>query len=324
MFIPTTRIDRLLLRTLTVAALLLLPGSVASASPAKAPASAAGASPRFLAFLKSHPDFAEHLRSQRYEKAGELLDLWAAHQPADPEIPLARTHLLLAQGRLDEAWERARRYRGPEPADVFYAVGSFARQSVVQDKAMSPDRRAAVIDLGLVSLAMAIGARRDLVEAYTDRSLLLQERAKLTPDPEARQNLINEAERLRRQALEIQAKAREAKRIEEDIAGGKTLRPGGEVTRPEKVSGDLPLYTERAREERLSGVVLLELIIDKQGGVAEARVVRGMPEGLDRSALKALRDWRFQPATRKGKPVQVLVTCKVKFTPPDAVEVELE
>jgi TonB family protein len=171
---------------------------------------------------------------------------------------------------------------------------------------------------------MATVARRDLVEAYVDRSLLLQEKAKLTPDPEVRQGLLHEAERLRQQALEIQARVREEKRLAEEIASGKTLRPGGEVSRPEKISGDLPVFTERASEEGLSGVVLVELIVDEQGGVAGARVLQGMPEGLDRSTVKALREWRFDPARRKGKPVKVLVNAKVKFTPPDQVEVELE
>jgi TonB family protein len=225
---------------------------------------------------------------------------------------------------MQETAELARGHRGPEAADLLYAVGSSARQSALQDASLTPERRAEVIEVGLLSLSMAIVARRDLAEAYTDRSLLLQESAKLTPDPEARQGLLNEAERLRQQAAGIQASAREAKRLEADIAAGRTLRPGGEVTRPEKLSGDLPVYTERAREERLSGVVLVELVVDEQGAVAEARVLKGMPEGLDRSCLKALREWKFEPATRKGKPVRVLLNAKVKFTPPDQVEVELE
>lgn len=283
-----------------------------------------GASPRFLRFLENNPEFAEHLRSRRYQEAGELLDLWAAQQPADPEIPLARTHLLLAQSRLEEAWEEARSYRGPEPADILHAVGSSARQKVLQDMVMAPERRAVVIELGLQALSMALAARGDLVGALSDKSWLLLEKAKLTTDPEARQDLVDEAMQIRRQAFEIQARAQEAKRIEEGIAAGGTLRVGGDVTRPEKVAGDLPVFTELGRKARVDGVVILELVIDEQGSVAGGRVIKGLPMGLDKNALVALKDWKFKPALREGKPVQVVATFKVTFTPPAGVEVEME
>lgn len=283
-----------------------------------------GASPRFRRFLENNPEFAEHLRSRRYQEAGELLDLWAAQQPADPEIPFARTHLLLAQGRLEEALEEARSYRGPEPADLLYSVGSFARQKALYDRVMAPEARAAMIELGLQALTLAMAARGDLAAAFAEKSGLLLEKAKLTPDPETRQELIDEAEQLRRQAFEIQARAREAKRVEEGVAAGRTLRVGRDVTRPEKVSGDLPVYTELGRKARVEGVVILEVVIDEQGGVAGARVIKGLPMGLDRAALEAVQTWKFKPATRDGKPVQVVATFKVTFTPPAGVEVEME
>jgi TonB family protein len=280
-------------------------------------------SPLFLRFLERNPDFAGHLTSQRYQEAAELLDRWGAERPADSEISLARTHLLLRQGRLDEAWEEARSYRGPEPFEVLYAVGSYARQRAIHDMVMTPERRTEVIELGLQALTMALAAKRDFVGALFEKSSLLREKAKLTPDPEERQLVVDEADELQREALEIQARAREAK-SGRGSAGGESLRVGGDVKRPEKLSGNLPVYTELGRKAGVSGAVIIEAVIDEQGDVAEATVVKGLPMGLDKAALDAIEGWKFKPATREGKPVQVLYTVTVRFTPPSGVDVEME
>lgn len=93
-------------------------------------------------------------------------------------------------------------------------------------------------------------------------------------------------------------------------------RVGGEVTRPEKISGDEPVYTEMARKARIMGVVILEAVIDEQGGVTDARVLKGLPMGLDRQALETVKTWKFKPATRAGRPVPVyyLVTMNFRLT----------
>lgn len=92
------------------------------------------------------------------------------------------------------------------------------------------------------------------------------------------------------------------------------LRVGGNVARPEKISAPPPAYTEPARKARLQGVVIVEAIIDTQGNVADARILRGMPLGLDRAALDAVEKWKFKPATTlEGKPVKVYYTLTVDF-----------
>ncbi|HEX5715345.1 MAG TPA: energy transducer TonB, partial [Thermoanaerobaculia bacterium] len=67
----------------------------------------------------------------------------------------------------------------------------------------------------------------------------------------------------------------------------------GEVTRPEKVSGDPPGYTELARRARVTGVVIIEAIIDEQGNVTGTRVLKGLPMGLDQTAAEAVETWKF-------------------------------
>jgi TonB family protein len=98
------------------------------------------------------------------------------------------------------------------------------------------------------------------------------------------------------------------------------LRVGGDVTKPIKVGGPPPVYTEMARKARLQGVVILEAIIDRDGCISNAQILKGMPMGLDQSALDAMKQWAFAPATLYGHPVKVFYTLTVNFTvelPPD-------
>lgn len=97
-------------------------------------------------------------------------------------------------------------------------------------------------------------------------------------------------------------------------AGAEPFRIGGEVTKPTKLGGPEPVYTEMARKARLQGVVILEAIIDRDGCVTRPHVLKGMPMGLERSALSALSRWAFAPATLHGHPVKVFYTLTVNFS----------
>lgn len=90
-------------------------------------------------------------------------------------------------------------------------------------------------------------------------------------------------------------------------------RVGGEVTAPIKIAGAAPVYTELARRAHISGAVIVEAIIDEQGNVTNPRVLRGLPMGLDRSAVETIQTWKFTPARLKGKPVKVYYVLTVNF-----------
>jgi protein TonB len=91
------------------------------------------------------------------------------------------------------------------------------------------------------------------------------------------------------------------------------LRVGGDVSRPEIISQVKPVYTELARRARVTGTVIVEAIIDQQGNVTNARVLKGLPMGLDRAAVEAVQKWRFKPALLAGKPVKVYYVLTVNF-----------
>ena len=91
------------------------------------------------------------------------------------------------------------------------------------------------------------------------------------------------------------------------------LRIGGEISRPEKIGGPAPVYTEEARKGKIHGVVIVESIIDTEGCVRQVKVLQGLPEGLSEAAVDAIRLWVFSPARQQDKPVTVFYTITVNF-----------
>lgn len=90
--------------------------------------------------------------------------------------------------------------------------------------------------------------------------------------------------------------------------------PGrGGVTVPVALYKPEPEYTDEARKVRMQGVVTLWAVVNEQGGVEQVRVYRGLGFGLDERAITAVRTWRFQPATKDGRPIAVQVYVDVDF-----------
>ena len=83
------------------------------------------------------------------------------------------------------------------------------------------------------------------------------------------------------------------------------------ISRPQLISSVAIQYPELARIARVTGVVIVETIIDEQGNIESARVLQGLPMGLDRAAVEAVRQWKFKPAMRNGTPVKVYFTLTV-------------
>lgn len=93
----------------------------------------------------------------------------------------------------------------------------------------------------------------------------------------------------------------------------KALFVRGEVQHPRKIKADPPMYTEVARQEGLQGIVILQALISEQGVVEDVEVIRGLPLGLTETAIEALRQWTFEPATLDGKPVAVFYNLTFNF-----------
>jgi len=72
-------------------------------------------------------------------------------------------------------------------------------------------------------------------------------------------------------------------------------------------------YTEIARLARIEGTVVIEAIIDKEGDVIDAKIIRNLGGGLGESALIAVRTTKFNPGIQRGKSVIVKIMIPIKF-----------
>jgi protein TonB len=95
--------------------------------------------------------------------------------------------------------------------------------------------------------------------------------------------------------------------------GGGVFKVGGGISAPEPVSTPDPEYTEQARIAKTQGTCILWLIVDDQGRPRDIRVVRGLGMGLDAKAIEAVKQWKFQPAMKDGRPVNVQISVEVGF-----------
>jgi TonB family protein len=74
-----------------------------------------------------------------------------------------------------------------------------------------------------------------------------------------------------------------------------------------------PVYTEEARNLKLEGEVLLEVMFGGNGTLHVNRVVRGLGHGLDEAAIAAANKMRFKPALSNGQPVDSTAVVHVMF-----------
>ncbi len=89
------------------------------------------------------------------------------------------------------------------------------------------------------------------------------------------------------------------------------LRPGD--TPPKTINNVNAEFSDEARRGGFEGVVLVSLIVNEQGLPVDLRLVRTAGHGLDEKALDSVRQYRFEPAMRDGKPVAVRIRVEISF-----------
>lgn len=82
---------------------------------------------------------------------------------------------------------------------------------------------------------------------------------------------------------------------------------------PVPISQPTPVYPEMARKAGIEGMVILHVLVDKQGRVRDVRLIKGIGAGLDESAIESVRQSRWTPAIQNTKPVAVWVSYPVRF-----------
>ena len=90
--------------------------------------------------------------------------------------------------------------------------------------------------------------------------------------------------------------------------------PGrGGVSVPEVIYNPEPAFSEEARKSKTQGIVLLMIVVGKDGKPYNIRVRQSLGMGLDEKAIEAVGRWRFRPATLNGQPVATQIAVEVNF-----------
>jgi TonB family protein len=99
----------------------------------------------------------------------------------------------------------------------------------------------------------------------------------------------------------------------QDGSEGGAPKGGSFVQHPILISQVPPVYPVSARAHGIEGVVVIRVLIDKDGRVKTADVLSG-DAILTQAALDAVRQWRYKPGTLGGAPAEVEVNVNVAFT----------
>jgi TonB family protein len=75
-------------------------------------------------------------------------------------------------------------------------------------------------------------------------------------------------------------------------------------------------YTESALAKGVEGRVVLMVLVRRDGSVGAASVSEGLETSLDRAAIRTVKEWKFAPAMRNGRTVELVVEVEVEFQLP--------
>jgi len=91
------------------------------------------------------------------------------------------------------------------------------------------------------------------------------------------------------------------------------VRVGGVVKAPRLLYGPAPVYPALAKMSRISGVVVIEAIIDEHGNVTSMHALSGQPL-LIPAALAAVAKRKYQPTVLDGEPTPIDLRVEITFT----------
>ena len=122
-----------------------------------------------------------------------------------------------------------------------------------------------------------------------------------------------------RQASEaIPVSARSLAPLHVDGSGGIEIFPPRDaresrITPPKFVKVVEPKYTEEAKQREIGGTARCGIVVSNTGAVDSVWLLRPIGSGLDENAMKAVAQYKLDPALLDGKPVSVAVKVDVNF-----------
>src|ERR1700722_3564807 len=92
-------------------------------------------------------------------------------------------------------------------------------------------------------------------------------------------------------------------------------KPAADLSAPAATRKVDPAYPMQLMRENVAGTVILYAVIHADGSVGDVRVLRSVDDRIDRFAAQAVAQWKFEPATKNGAPVDVEATFQIPFHP---------
>lgn len=135
------------------------------------------------------------------------------------------------------------------------------------------------------------------------------------PDDQYAQQKIEEA----RRALEAQQQQQQPAETEQQPENVTDEGVYLVAEQPPRLLGGLAAlhrqvrYPEEAYEKGVEGRVYVQFVVDKNGNVQDAEVMRGLGSGCDEEALRVIQQARFEPGTIDGEPVKVRHTLYIQY-----------
>ena len=88
------------------------------------------------------------------------------------------------------------------------------------------------------------------------------------------------------------------------------------TTPPRPIFTPDPEYSDDARKHRVHGEVVLAVTVEADGTTSNIKVEESLKPDLDQNAIDAVKRWKFEPATKDGRPVAVSIHVNVSFRLP--------
>jgi TonB family protein len=254
--------------------------------------------------------------------------------PKSMQLVMSLAQFYNRQGQFDKTIQTLEIAEALNPTDPAGAqiVATYYWDKAYRDHRLLPAEQLQYVMDGIAATDRALALNPDYSDALTYKNLLIRMRANLETDSFLKQQLIAEADVLRNRAIELN-KGRIATNSGNSgvmlgpppppppppgmapaaPSGLTPVRVGGNIKTPTKVKDVPPVYPPDAFAARITGVIILEVTVDTDGRVSDAKILRSIPL-LDPAALEAVRQWEFTPTELNGTRVPVIMTVTVNFT----------
>jgi TonB family protein len=262
--------------------------------------------------------------------------------PNDPEVLMRVAQLQVKYRRFDRAVQLVEEAAAMNPTDPrgYQLLAGFYHERAANDTSLTEADKRKLVQSGIAATDRALSYNPDYPEAMIYKNIFLRMQANLETDASSQRQLIAEADVLRNRAMELSKMRGQVVRRagdppppppppppgmappppppppppgqEQFVDGLQPLRVGGNIKPPVKLKDVKPAYPPDAMAAKVSGVIILEAVINTSGQVVKARVLRGDPM-LNQAAIDAVEQWEFTPTLLNGVPTPIMMTVTVNF-----------